>query len=104
MLHLIMVISTLVMTAVRVFGEFIQKALEDSGQYSVTLVNDQKELIRLVQTGEIQAAVLDMELEPDPIKLVTKINLCLFVLTILNKKEKLDVIIGNINKKILVQD
>lgn len=73
MLHLIMVISTLVMTAVRVFGEFIQKALQDSGLYSVTLVEDPMELINLVQAGGVQAAILDMELKPDPIELVTQL-------------------------------
>ncbi len=74
MLHLIMVISTLVMTAVRVFGEFIQKALQDSGLYSVALVNDQEELFGLVRTGEIQTAILDMELESNPVELVNRLK------------------------------
>jgi len=74
MIHLIMAISTLVMTAVPVFGEFIQKSLQDSGPYSVTLVNDQEELIELVRTGEIKAVVFDMELESEPITLVNQLK------------------------------
>jgi REP element-mobilizing transposase RayT len=63
-------VSVIVMTPVRSFGEFIQQALQETGQYRVKLVHDAEAVLEQVRAGECPVVVLDFDLEPDPADLI----------------------------------
>jgi hypothetical protein len=68
-----MAFSVLVMTPVRSFGEFIQRNLQDSDLYRVTLVHDTEGLLEYTRTGEFPIAVLDFDVEPNPSELIAEL-------------------------------
>ena len=69
-----MAISVLVMIPVRSLGELIQQALQETGRYSVTLVNNDTQAMERVNAEKFSVAVLDCDVHPNPLELVTALR------------------------------
>jgi len=82
-----MAVSVLVMTPVRSFGELIQQALQETGLYRVTLVQDHEQVLDQVRARHFPVAVLDFDLDPDPSELVTALNVDVPDLRVIAMKE-----------------
>ncbi|MFH1635084.1 MAG: transposase [Chloroflexota bacterium] len=69
-----MAISVLVMISVRSLGQLIQQALQETGLYSVVLVNSDEQAVKRVNAEKFPVAVLDFDLHPNPPELVTALR------------------------------
>ena len=69
-----MAVCVLVMTPIRSFGELIQQALQEAGNYKVDLVHSGQQALERAKNGDISVAVLDFDLDPQPAKLVAALH------------------------------
>lgn len=69
-----MAIPVLVMVSVRSLGELIQQALQETGLYSVALVNNDKQALERVNAEKFPVAVLDFDLHPNPPELLAALR------------------------------
>ncbi len=69
-----MAISVLVMISVRSLGQLIQQALQETGLYSVVLVNSDEQAVERVNAEKFPVAVLDFDLHPNPPEFVTALR------------------------------
>lgn len=83
-----MTVPILVMTPVRSFGELVQQALQETGQYRITLVNDKKQVLDRIGANGYPVAVLDFDLDPDPSDLLGSLGAMDPELRIVILKEK----------------
>ena len=58
------------MTPIRSFGELLQQALQETGNFKATLVHSSEDAIQKMNASKFPVAVLDFDVDPNPSQLV----------------------------------
>jgi REP element-mobilizing transposase RayT len=69
-----MAVSVLIMTPIRSFGELLQQALQETGNFKATLVHSSENAIQQNTAYKFPVAVLDFDVDPNPSQLVSALR------------------------------